>query len=145
MLFWKMGLSIKNALAVVLACILCCFCLYFKGSDLGAIEGERTFYLHSASAWAEQKSSLCIFELPLVQGESVECFIASGEKFLEKTLEKYAAQVCFTECVNEILSYYCYSAKLGEGIVLNGVAVNLHVAIQGGRAVVGTPIIFGGF
>ena len=45
----------------------------------------------------------------------------------------------------EIVSYYCRSPLLGEGILLNGERVNLHIAAGGGQTAAGTPLIFGGF
>ena len=34
---------------------------------------------------------------------------------------------------------------LGEGVLLRGVRVNLHIAVSGSRTAAGTPVIFGGF
>ena len=44
-----------------------------------------------------------------------------------------------------VSNYYFYSRRLGGGVELYGARVNLHVAVRGGAAAVGSPLIFGGY
>ena len=107
--------------------------------------GERyTLYFGETSS-----ARMLTFEgdaLPLllpsgVRGESV---LYAGD-CAEKLLFAYGARVLFTERTGETVSYYCRSPLLGEGILLNGERVNLHIAAGGGQTAAGTPLIFGGF
>lgn len=63
----------------------------------------------------------------------------------EELLLAYRARVLFCEEADGVCSYYCYSPLLGEGILLNGVRVNLHIAAGKGQTAAGTPVIFGGW
>ncbi len=78
---------------------------------------------------------------PEVRGESC---VYAGEK-TQELIAAYRARVLFTEEAAGTVSRYCYSPYLGEGILLNGVCVNLHIAEGEGRTAVGTPVIFSGF
>lgn len=59
--------------------------------------------------------------------------------------EKYGAELLFTESAGGVTNYYYYSARLGGAVMLGGYAVNLHVAVRGQGAAVGSPLIFGGY
>lgn len=76
-----------------------------------------------------------------VTGESARW---EGDRAAE-LLERFEAKVLFCEEACGIRNYYCYSPQLGEGILLCGVRVNLHIATSGNCTAAGTPIIFGGF
>ncbi|MBQ2701636.1 MAG: YwmB family TATA-box binding protein [Clostridia bacterium] len=141
---------LKNFIRVLAAAVATFICFAAVGlasvcklSDHG---GERTFYLDSPSSQGLRKTELGFSELFRIKGETVRFKTEkSEEEFLKETLAKYQASVCFTERTDEILSYYCYSKRLGSGIVLNGQTVNLHIAWKEGEAVLGTPIIFDGY
>ena len=114
---------------------------------LTKITGKRQFYLNSASSKALIKDELSLFDLFSVTGESV-AFSLQGENGEEKAREliaEYNGKVLFTERAGGTLSYYCFAKGLGKGILLDGVFVNLHIAIRGDTCAVGTPILFGGF
>lgn len=76
-----------------------------------------------------------------IAGESTQY---AGELY-EEIKDRYRAQLLFTEEACGVTNYYLYSPRLGDCVYLNGCAVNLHVAVSGGRTAVGTPLIFGGF
>lgn len=59
--------------------------------------------------------------------------------------EKYDARLLFTESAGEVRNYYYYSPRLGGAVLLGGRAVNLHIAVRGQGAAVGSPLIFGGY
>ena len=138
---------LKSVAALALVGVLACAGIFLEGSALGALKGKRTFYLHSASSWASQKCVLQVVDLPFVTGESVEVLLTEADGFVESALERYGAAVQFVEEVDGVTSYYCYSPYLARKVFLQGRAVNLHIAVResDGAAVVGTPIIFGGF
>ena len=69
----------------------------------------------------------------------------NGEEKARELIAEYNGKVLFTERAGGTLSYYCFAKGLGKGILLDGVFVNLHIAIRGDTCAVGTPILFGGF
>lgn len=112
---------------------------------------EYTFYCGSASS--EARTVVCRGELAVyyryvlggeVKGEST-VYAAEGPSAAE-ILASFEARLCFSECVAGTTGYYCYSAKLGDTVRVNGYAVNLHVVVRAdGATAVGTPLVFGGF
>ena len=75
-----------------------------------------------------------------VAGESARY---AGDR-CEGIREQFSARLLFTEEVCGVVNYYLYSPRLGEGVVLNGFLVNLHIAVGEEQTAVGTPLIFGG-
>lgn len=73
-------------------------------------------------------------------GESAEFFNFELEPFLEK----YGAEVVFTEEGDGYKNYYC-RADLPYSAELYGEKINLHVCVRGKNAKAGSPIIFGGY
>lgn len=63
----------------------------------------------------------------------------------EEILRRYRAELCFEEETDGIVSYYCYSPRLGGGVILNGQKINLHIAVRGSSLAVGNPVVFGGY
>ena len=61
-----------------------------------------------------------------------------------RLIKEFSAKLCFYEQACGVSHYYLYTPRLGEGVFLNGYAVNLHIAVRGERTVAGTPLIFGG-
>ena len=59
--------------------------------------------------------------------------------------EKYGAELVFTESAGGVTNYYYYTPRLGGAVLLGGKEVNLHVAVRGRGAAVGSPLIFGGY
>ena len=141
---------LKNCMATALAlavCLLFGAFAYAKSSvSLYKTEGQRVFYLHSASSQGLMKTELTLCDIPRVRGESV-CFGHEQDQkaLVKRIFEEYGAKILFTESVCGVTSYYGYGAELGEPIFLGDIAVNLHVAVTESRCAVGTPIIFGGF
>lgn len=114
---------------------------------LRAIEGERVFYLNSASSQGVRKEELSLRDFANITGESVR-FSHEGrgaETLANEIADKYGAEILFTESAGGVTSYYCYTDDWENGLELNGVTVNLHVAVSKTECVVGTPIIFDGF
>lgn len=140
----------KNALRCGAAAALTFLFLFVvKGANsvqLSKTQGERTYFLCSASSQAWQKSTLTAGELSLKQGESV-CFLTeeSAESLRDQLLQDYRAVLVKEEGCLDVVSYYCYAAELGDGLIIDGKRVNLHIAVGQGRCAVGTPILFGGF
>lgn len=108
-------------------------------------EGESyTFYLGDSSSARAVLSETPLFDrltLGNVRGESV---VYAGERY-EELKDRYRAELRFTEKVGNVTNYYLYSPAMKESVVLNGVRVNLHIAVGEEKTVAGTPLIFGGF
>ena len=141
---------VKNCMITVLALLLClAFAMFLYTKDavlLSKTQGARTFYLDSASSQGLIKTELSLSDLPRVRGESVffSC-VGDGEQAALGIFEEYGGRVVFVETVGGVTSYYGYADGLGKPIALYGRKINLHVAVEKSRVVVGTPIIFGGF
>ena len=149
--FWKLKTLFCDMLA------LCCCALFCVGiaaahiTRFGDRNGERTFYLYSASSQGLQKNVLRLSEIDDVSGESVR-FSLDGEKtaeeieaFAKNIAKRYGAEICFCERVGGVTSYYAYTPRWQNFLRLSGVKINLHIAISAETAVIGSPIIFGGF
>ena len=67
------------------------------------------------------------------------------EKEAAARAEKYGAKFLFSEREAEVTDYYYYSPRLCGGVKIGGALVNLHVAVRGEGASVGSPLIFGGY
>lgn len=118
-----------------------------KTSKLGALDGERVFYLDSASSQGLRTEELSPLDIFRVKGESVR-FARSGESesaLVARIRDTYGAEIVFCEEIDGVTSYYCYTGAWDNGIALGGVTVNLHIAVSETACAVGTPIIFDGF
>ncbi len=116
-------------------------------SKLGEIAGERVFYLDSASSQGVRKETLSVFDIFRVEGESVRFARTeeTEEELVADIRNRYGAEILFSESVCGVTSYYCYVPTWQTGVDLNGVTVNLHIAVSETACGVGTPIIFDGF
>ena len=160
-IFWcrlKYFLQTLCALAIALGALgVVCTAKISRFSD---IQGERVYYLQSASSQGLRKESLSLFDFPSIRGESVRFALQDGvesegegvvEDFVADMVKKYKATIIFKEEITGVTSYYGYTAKWADGVVINGKKINLHIAIStaennGERlCVVGSPIIFDGY
>jgi len=122
--------------------------LFVRGISIARFpleEGRREFYLRSSSSQALVKQTLSLGDLFCVKGEKVSFACENEEETLAVLLARYEAQVLFIEEAGGVRSYYCVSEKWQDGVRLNGVFINLHIAFDGERCALGLPIIFGGF
>ena len=143
MWFFKVLEFLKWLIALVI-CAVVFFAIAVLNTTAFAFEGEKEYYLYTPSSQAQIKKEVAIFELPFLRGESVRINGASNE-ILEETLGRYNATVVKVEECSGGVSYYCYSSKLKGGLVIDGMTVNLQIAMKGKTTVLGTPIIFGGY
>ena len=145
---------IKLSLALIFA-IGAFFCVKAAHiSKLSFLQGERAYYLDSASSQSLIKTKLTAWDLFRVKGESVSFTLnLAGEKeekeakedFARALVSRYGGEILFVEEVCGTVSYYAYISTWGQGIALYGKQVNLHIAVSADTCKVGTPIIFGGF
>ena len=143
MFFLRLKTCMKTVVAATIAFFLFLLFFSFSACKLSALDGERTFFLDSASSQGVRVTELTPLQLFRVKGESVR--IQTEEDTVEKVLSLYDAEVCFTERVAGVASYYCYTEKWSEGIMISGVKINLHIAVGEKQTFVGTPIVFGGY
>ena len=143
----------KNFIITLLSATLCCgLVLWLSASSVcrfSDFEGERAFYLYSASSQGLRKQTLGLSDFKHVRGESVRVALKgeSAEVFAGKLLEKYGAELIFTEEACGVRSYYAYTPLWADGVWINGEKINLHIAVREEKdvAVVGSPIIFDGY
>lgn len=136
--------------ALVSLALVCLFALGFYAanvSKLGEIAGERTFYLDSPSSQGVRKGSLSLLDIFRVEGESVRFARTeeTEEEIVARIRDTYGAKLLFSESACGVTSYYCYVKSWQNGIDIEGVTVNLHIAVSKTACAVGTPIIFDGF
>lgn len=139
-------------LATTLA-VISLFCVWSANvCRLSALSGERVFYLHSASSQGLRKTGIALADFTKVRGESV-CFAledcaktqADALQIAQEIAAEFGAEILKTETCSGVYSYYAHTPRWADGILVGGQIINLHVAVSGGRCVVGTPIIFDGF
>ena len=64
---------------------------------------------------------------------------------VDEIFKEFNATVIKVEKVDDITCYYGYSKRLPYEIKLFNDKVNLHVAVDGDKIILGTPLIFGSF
>lgn len=116
--------------------------LLFAGAD------SYIFYTGSQNSNAQitladgEDAARVKFFLAGVTGESAR--YESAESAFAQA-ERYGAKLLFCERAAEVTNYYYYSPRLCGGVEIGGALVNLHVAVRGAGASVGSPLIFGGY
>lgn len=147
LLFLRMKNLLSGLLALALAASVGLGIYMMNACKLRALNGERVFYLHSASSQGLRKTELTLRDYANITGESVR--FSRGEQNAEALAQyiakQYGAEILFTEEACGITSYYCHTARWKESIAVNGARVNLHIAVSEEECAVGTPIIFDGF
>ncbi|MBR2329696.1 MAG: hypothetical protein IKA40_00455 [Clostridia bacterium] len=153
----KRFMATLAATAVAVAALLGARC--FSVCRLSRLDGERTFYLYSASSQALCKKTLSFTDVFYIQGESVRfswkkqgfgdsistAITGSQTALAEEIADYFGAEILFIERTNGVLLAYCHSGQMQGGVQLQGKWVNLHIALRGQTCAVGTPLIFDGF
>lgn len=148
--FEKCKQTLRFLLAVLLCAITAVCTLAFSLIKLSKTDGEREFFVGSASSQGLRRTELEFFELGKVTGESVY-FQIDGEMLphvlATDVAKKYRAEIVRVEYACGVYSFYAYSPLWVNGVCIDGRFVNLHIAIDLSRqcCTVGTPIIFGGY
>lgn len=134
------AMRIWGTVAVAAACGAFCY-LLARAPRFAPGEGYELYFGASSSA---PMASVCD---PLLgklfcatAGESVRY---RGD-CRRQIAERFRARLLFCEKTGDVTHYYLWSPMLGQGVSVNGVAVNLHIAADKTHTAVGTPLIFGG-
>lgn len=103
------------------------------------------FYCGTSSAdckvvRADDNAKLTRLFLNDVCGEGAEF----KELDIDDFLSDIGGEIIFSESAAGITNYYC-SANLPYSVTVDGVEINLHIAVCEDSVKVGTPIIFGGY
>ena len=69
----------------------------------------------------------------------------TNEEIAQEIAAFYEAEILFIEEACGAVSYYAYTKRWQDGLYINGVKINLHIAVGKDTLAVGTPIIFDGF
>ena len=137
------GLFKETAVLVgACGCLFAAFCL-FHAPRFASGEGY-VFFLGQSSSAGQVTSELPFLDklrLFEVGGESTR-YAGDCRAELER---RFSAELRFTEEACGIVNYYYFSPQLGEGILLEGRTVNLHIAVGKETTAVGSPLIFGGY
>ncbi len=106
------------------------------------------FYAHSVSSNARivtatgakaRQIKLCLLDR---RGESA--YYPDAAQAFEQA-KRYGMKPAFCEQAGDVINYYGFSEELGDGVLLDGHRVNLHIAVRAEGACIGTPLIFGGY
>ncbi|MFR6056355.1 MAG: hypothetical protein ACLUHK_07230 [Eubacteriales bacterium] len=76
-------------------------------------------------------------------GES--CETDAKDFSLEECIKYFGAEIIFSETAGDVINVYLFSPQIKRFRELRGRKVNLHVAYSGGRVVLGSPLIYGGY
>ena len=141
---------IKNGLALAFVSVCVGVLALFFACPFCAVEGEKGYFLYSESSQAVIKESFSLKEAFFLTGQSVRVELEfktdkEREDWVKGELERWKAVLLFKENADGVVCYYAYCSRLGRGILLNGEFVNLHIAVRGNVATVGSPIVFGGY
>lgn len=138
-----------SALGAFVLCLALLILPQLMGGGLLFEPGEYyIFYSNGANSGAEmtlvpaEDARAARRNILRLSGEST-IYLDESRAFAEA--EKYGAVLLFTERAGEVVNYYYYAARLSGAVALCGHAVNLHIAVGGGRSAVGSPLIFGGY
>ena len=127
--------------AVILLGALSCALFAFALWQFPVFEGGESYELYLGDSSSAQILSSQNPAHAGVKGESVRY---TGDLYAE-IKARFHAELLFTEEAADVINYYLYAPALGDGILLAGERVNLHIAVGHGQTAAGTPIIFGGF
>lgn len=133
---WKYGL-----LAVLF--VIAPFCMPTEKPPFFGLASEY-------EVWAGANSSagrkvLCEGEYAIVDVNALGGVACESKRTAESLLSQFGATVLFSETTCGVTSYYA-AADLPFGVEVNGVVVNLQVAVRtDGSVKVGSPIIFGSY
>ena len=125
-------------------CILGCWGINNKPifSDYAS---EYTVYLQNSSNFSKVKkaNNLQYFLTFNKSGES--CFVNQEQFNALELANRFNAKLVFTEEVEQGINYYFYSKEIKYSQKLNGHKVNMQVFVASDYAVLGCPIIYGGY
>lgn len=145
MLFYRIKHAVYISLALMVGLVFFFAFRWMSVEKFPTLEGDRVFYLNSASSSGLRKTSLDLKDIFCVRGESVRIQTENVEETVKGIVERYECTILFTETFDGKVSLYGYSPKLGEGIFLKEEYVNLHIVIEKKECKIGSPIIFDGF
>lgn len=120
---------------------------YGKGAVTAEVAGVE-YYLYSPSSQAKIVSELSLRDLPWRTGEKrIFRFQSKDEadRYAMNLLKEKHARIIFEEKAEGVYSIYAHVCGGGNGVILQGQPVNLHLAIVENYVHVGTPMIFGGY
>lgn len=139
MRFVKLSLAAVSAVLIIFAIAAIPNRICFDGGY------NYVFYCGTSSAdckvvRADGNAKITRIFLDNVCGESAEF----KELDIDEFLASVGGKIEFTESAAGITSYYC-SARLPYSVDMDGVEINLHIAVCKDSVKVGSPIIFGGY
>ena len=133
-----------KTIAFTVAAVLLSLASYLRvGSDI-PLEGEKTLYLYSASSncLILTGQTLRPYFKSALKGESV---VLSDPSSVGGFLEGILAELVFEERVGSTVCEYYYSPQISVYKSINGQKVNIHIAKNPEKTVVGIPLIFGSY
>lgn len=132
---------IKHA-CVIFSLIICLlsFSIYSPPTLLNYTDKVLIYTGSNSSNAVVKRVDTGYFSFDKIYGESCSLNLSPQEIF-----DKFDVEVKFCEVAENVVCYYGYSKKFPYRKKINGKVVNVHVAVEGDRVTLGTPIIYGSF
>lgn len=112
-------------------------------------QGGR-YSLHYQNGEMSDEYSLTLFEAVLsrfgkggVSGESIR--FQGGDEEINKIIKRLRIEIRQSQKFANISTFYGYSARLGEGVTLEGRKINIQIVKKGNTVIVGTPLVLGSY
>ncbi|MBO5215837.1 MAG: hypothetical protein J6B79_06590 [Clostridia bacterium] len=129
---------------LVLFVAVVCLCMASRCFDNGlCYQNEQVRY----TAFLQNGEQITYNEPPYFnfRGAYERVDFLGNEKDCERFLDKYFATVSFSESVENQKIIYAYSPLISNIVYVHGRAVNMMVACDGRKIVVGSPLIKGSY
>jgi hypothetical protein len=78
-------------------------------------------------------------------GVTGESCVVSAEYSAKEIMDRFNAELLFTERTETGVNYYCYSNKIKYKKTINGEIINLQISVTDTQTKIGAPLIFGSF
>lgn len=130
----------RLVLFVAVACLAVASRCFDNGLCLQNGQGRYTAFLQNGE-------EIIYEEQPLfnIRGAYERIDFEGNEKDSERFLDEYGATVLFSEKVDDQKIIYAYSPFISNVVYVHGRAVNMMVACDGKKVVVGSPLIKGSY
>ncbi len=140
-------------LIVVVGVLASVTCMYSIGDVFPSGMSDAELYINNSQGGKNLSMTICSINPPnlgkaLKAEQNLLGFGATypqGVTSEQEILSKARAKVVQVEVVGDIIIYYAYSSRLGQGVNIDGKKVNLQIATDKNKIKIGSPLIMGSY